>query len=250
MGVSPVSSGQRSMLRVVSAALPEDRCALLLAAVGEADAGTAGTGASVLLDDVAAVDVSEVWWWSAAALRGRCNELLHGPVAIDLDQSWVRHQPAPSPGLDGYRPHSWHQDGALHFDFLAHAGTVLPAGELLPMVTCWIALTRCGVDAPGLELVAKPAGEMLAPLDLRDDVVDVRWPDAQRLHPILAAGDAIVFTGEVLHRTFVTSAMTQSRTSVELRCFAADAIPDRVREDRFVVPQPSAETPAWRGPSG
>ena len=226
------------MLRVVSAALPADRYALLLAAVGEAVAGTTRTGASVLLDDVAAVDVSEVWWWLAAALRERCNALLHGPIAIDLDQSWVRHQPATSPGQNGYRRHSWHQDGALHFDFSAHAGTVLPADELLPMVTCWIVLTPCGADAPGLELVAEPVGELLAPLDLRDEVVDARWPDAQRLRPILAAGDAVVFTGEVLHRTFVTSAMTQSRTSVELRCFLAGAMPDRVRKDRFVVPQP------------
>jgi hypothetical protein len=39
----------------------------------------------------------------------------------------------------------------------------------------------------------------------------------------------------VVHRTHVSAAMTQTRTSIELRCFRADAIPDRIARDEFVV---------------
>ena len=110
---------------------------------------------------------------------------------------------------------------------------------VLRMVTCWVALTPRGIDAPGLELVADHVGRMLSPTQLTDAAVEQHWPTSRRTRPALEAGDVVVFTGDVLHRTHVTSAMTPTRTSIELRGFHGDAIPGRLAHDEFVaVPAP------------
>ena len=53
--------------------------------------------------------------------------------------------------------------------------------------------------------------------------------------PVDESGDALLFRGDVLHRTHVTPRMTRDRTSIELRFFAADRIPERLRGDQFVT---------------
>ena len=99
--------------------------------------------------------------------------------------------------------------------------------------------TTCGVDAPGLELVSDRVGRVLSPAQLADGAVERRWLTSRRTQPTLVAGDALVFSGDVLHRTHLSASMTHTRTSIELRCFAADAIPDRIAHDEFVaVPGP------------
>lgn len=168
-------------------------------------------------------------------VRELCTDVVGGAVVIDLDQSWIRHQPAPADDPAGRHPHRWHQDGALRFDFLAAAGSEPSSAALLRMATCWIALTPCGIDAASLELVSRPIDRLLAPTELREEVVAGQWPEPERVRPVFAPGDVAVFTGDVLHRTHVTPAMVRSRTSLELRCFPADAIPPRLRGDRFLV---------------
>ncbi len=134
-----------------------------------------------------------------------------------------------------HHPHSWHQDGALGFEFAPTGVVAIPDDALLRMVTCWVTLVRCGVEAPGLELVNDRVDRMLSPSQLADGAVEQRWPTSRRIRPALETGDALVFSGDVLHRTHVSAAMTKTRTSIELRCFAADAIPDRIARDEFVA---------------
>jgi hypothetical protein len=158
-------------------------------------------------------------------------------LALDVDQCWIRRQYAPARAPPGHAPHSWHQDGALGFDFLAPPAD----GEtLLSMLTCWIALTPCGADAPGIEFVdAERDG--LEPCDaLADAAVRSRHAGSELQRPILAAGDALVFGGGVLHHTHVAATMTRDRTSLELRFFpGAEAPPARLRVDRFLtLPRP------------
>lgn len=205
-------------------------------AVGDG-ADWSASSSSLRLRGVAEIEPDEVWrivWRDP--LRSACAALLGRRLVCDLDQAWVRRQYAPAHAPPLHHPHVWHQDGALGFDFLTHAGQPFPADALLEMVTAWIALVPCGVDAPGLELVAQPPGAMLTPTELMADRVDARFaPD--RLHrPALAAGDALVFRGDILHRTHVAPAMTRDRTSLELRFFAADRIPARLRGERFSRP--------------
>ena len=182
----------------------------------------------------AAMSVADVWSALAASVRDRCADVL-GRIAIDADQCWVRRQYAPASAPPRHRPHSWHQDGALGFDFFQHGAAPIPVDALLHMLTCWITLVPCGVDAPGLELITDRVDRVLSPTQLAETAIDQWWPTSRRVQPELQAGDALVFGGDVLHRTHVSAAMPHTRTSIELRCFRADAIPDRIAGDEFVA---------------
>jgi hypothetical protein len=158
-----------------------------------------------------------------------------GPLtACDVDQCWVRRQYAPRHAPAHHAPHSWHQDGALKFDFVAHVGRPAPPDALLEMLTCWIALTPCGDDAPGLEFVGETVPQLLAPQELTAEQVGSRYPVAAFHRPTMNAGDALLLRGDTLHRTHVAPSMTRDRTSLELRFFRAQPLPERLRGDRFV----------------
>ena len=176
---------------------------------------------SMRLGHIAGIDAAAIL--AAAfgeALAGLCRRELGANVACLADECWARRQYPLAGYPRGHAAHSWHQDGALGFDFPAFADRPLPPDALLPMVTCWIALTACGDDAPGLEL-AGPCRHELLPLDALSEA-RVRASVAARDGdcPVLAPGDAIVFGGGLLHRTHVTPAMTRTRTSIELRFVA------------------------------
>jgi hypothetical protein len=163
------------------------------------------------------------------------TEELQGCGACNLDQAWIRRQYAPQHYPPLHAPHRWHQDGALGFDFLAYPDGKFPSDALLPMVTCWIALGSCGVDAPGLEIVRRRIQGLLAPAELADESVRGRFAPAEFWRPELEGGDAIVFRGDILHRTHVMPSMQKDRTSIELRFFAAENLPKRLQGDRFLL---------------
>ncbi len=132
-----------------------------------------------------------------------------GADRLLASQCWVRH---------GDPAHHWHQDGALHHDFRAAAAP-------LPLWTCWIALTRCGDDAPGLEWIDAPAPALLlAPPELADAALRARFPAVCR--PVCAPGDAVWFDGARIHRTAVAG--PRRRTSIELRFVPAGPLPARL----------------------
>ena len=146
-----------------------------------------------------------------------------GPAPwCNLAQSWLRH---------GRPPHSWHQDGALRHDFLAHAGHPAPADAALTLWTLWIALTPCGEDAPSLQWAEAPAAGLLSPEELQHDALVQRHGAAALPHAVLRPGDALLFGGLCVHRTHLTAEMTQSRASLEMRFFRADSLPARVAGD-------------------
>ena len=171
-----------------------------------------------------------------SALMARLTAALGPSIALLIDHCWVRHQPAPRQRASGQTPHGWHQDGALAFDFASPSpGRAAP----LPMLTCWLPLTDCGTDAPSVAWVGLPLNPLLMPEDLRDTAVEGRCtaarPPMQTCHAVLSAGDALLFGGGLLHRTHATAAMTQARTSVELRWLAADAVPPRLAGGRIAM---------------
>ena len=101
------------------------------------------------------------------------------------------------------------------------------------MITSWITLDSCGVDAPGLEFVTRSLHRLLKPAELVDDSVRATFSASEFWQPSLAPGDALLFAGDILHRTHVSSSMTSDRTSLELRFFP-DRIPERLKDHRFV----------------
>lgn len=190
---------------------------------------TASSLTLAALDEEAGHDVERALVTSEP-LHGFLSALHGGAFAVDLDQAWLRRQYAPSRYPLGHAPHSWHQDGALGHDFGAPAEE--PSG-LLPLVTCWVPLTPAGADAPGLEILATRLEELLAPDELTEAAVSRRFGDEGSWTPRLSPGDVLLFGGDTLHRTHVTAAMTEDRTSVELRTFRAGFVPPRLAGDRF-----------------
>lgn len=171
-------------------------------------------------------------------IRSSCRELINavlgGTAVCSVHHSWIRRQYAPDNCPLGCAPHSWHQDGALRFDFLAHGNGPFAPDALLNMVTCWIPLTPCGDQAPGLELVTQRQPGLLPPVELTEPRVRERFAPDTFWRPVMEPGDALLFGGDILHRTHVTPAMTHDRTSIELRFFPADQIPRRLHGDRFM----------------
>lgn len=185
------------------------------------------------------LDPAEVLCTVAAAPVGAALEAALGPSPwCNLSQSWLRH---------GRPAHSWHQDGALRHDFMAHWGQPGPADALLELRTLWITLTPgCGREAPGLQWVDAERPELVLPTELTAEAVAARFGEASFRHAELEPGDALLFDGHLLHRTHLTPAMTQPRLSLELRFFRAEALPARVAGDvglRLTSPLPDPGAP-------
>lgn len=159
-------------------------------------------------------------------------------ILCDFDQAWIRKQYAPHLYPPKHAPHGWHQDGALGFDFLATNNQQQDMETLLPTVTCWIALTQCGVDAPGLEFFSQTIESLLLPEELNSHSINSRFSVDSFYTPQMDAGDALIFQGGTLHRTHVVKTMQSNRTSVELRFVCQHNIPQRLSGDDF-IPMPN-----------
>jgi hypothetical protein len=166
------------------------------------------------------------------AVAGAVAARLGAAALCNVDQCFLRRQHAPARRPPGSRPHSWHQDGALGHDF----GLAPQAdGGLLPMLTCWIALVRCGAGhAPALQWTRRVPAGLLGPPQLTDEAVQAAY-GAHGIDgtPLLEPGDALLFDGALLHRTHATPSMLHDRASFELRFFPG--VPPRLAGQRFTA---------------
>lgn len=114
----------------------------------------------------------------------------------------------------------WHQDGAF-------------LGEDVAAFNCWIALTRCGVDAPGLDIVPRRFDHLLEAgskdayfkWSLSDDDVRIAADGVPLARPVFQAGDALLFDHRLAHRTATSPTMTMERHAIEAWFFAPSAFP-------------------------
>jgi Phytanoyl-CoA dioxygenase (PhyH) len=117
---------------------------------------------------------------------------------------------------------NWHQDGAF-------------LGRDVRSLNLWLALSPCGVDAPGLDIVPQRFDEIL-PTGTEGALFD--WsvsptvvedaaggPDAI-VRPEFGPGDALLFDHMFLHRTGVSPGMTRERWAIESWFFAPSSYPD------------------------
>jgi Phytanoyl-CoA dioxygenase (PhyH) len=117
---------------------------------------------------------------------------------------------------------NWHQDGAF-------------LGRHVRSLNLWLALSPCGTDAPGLDIVPQRFDRILATgtegalfdWSVSPDVVSeaAGGPDAV-LHPEFSPGDALLFDHLFLHRTGITPGMTRERWAIETWFFAPSTYPD------------------------
>jgi hypothetical protein len=116
----------------------------------------------------------------------------------------------------------WHQDGA----FLGGAGA--------RTVNLWVALTACGEDAPGLEIVPWRLNEIVPPgthgsifeWSVGEGKVSELAGDRPLVSPRYAPGDAMLFDHLCLHRTGVRPGMVRGRYALETGMFAPSTYPD------------------------
>lgn len=113
----------------------------------------------------------------------------------------------------------WHQDGAFLGD---HVGSF----------NFWLSLSRCGRDAPGLDIMPKRVDEVLTPGEgaqfdwsLSDEAVHDASAGEPIVCPDFEAGDALLFDHRLVHRTAASDDMTRSRYAIESWFFAPSAYP-------------------------
>jgi hypothetical protein len=115
----------------------------------------------------------------------------------------------------------WHQDGAF-----------LGAG--IRALNVWVALTDCGVDAPGMDLVPRRfeavqetgTGGAIFDWAVGPDVVAELSAEAPVVRPHFRAGDAMLFDDLYLHRTALDPSMTRPRHAIESWFFAPSDYPE------------------------
>lgn len=123
-----------------------------------------------------------------------------------------------SPGGDA----DWHQDGAF-------------LGEDIRAMNVWLALTDCGRDAPGMDIVTRrldgviETGTEGARFDwsVSPRKVEELLGDERPLRPAFRAGDVLLFDELFLHQTANGPEMTHDRYAVETWCFGPSSYPHK-----------------------
>lgn len=151
--------------------------------------------------------------YAQIGLRRVVADYLQDRPVLSANKCTLRHVRLES-GTD------WHQDGAF-------------LGRGIRALNVWVALTDCGVDAPGLDLVPTrlddvlPTGTGGAIFDwaVGPDLVDGLKDRAPVLRPAFRAGDVMLFDELFLHRTAIDASMTRRRYAIEAWFFAPSAYP-------------------------
>jgi hypothetical protein len=126
-------------------------------------------------------------------------------------------------------PHAtggWHQDAAVY-------------GKTAETLNVWVAVSRCGDVAPGLEmfprrleeLVGTRGGEGVDEFAALTDEVALLTGEVAPARPTFEAGDAAVFDQLLLHQTAASSEFTEMRYGFESWFFAPSTYPD---PDRWI----------------
>jgi hypothetical protein len=115
---------------------------------------------------------------------------------------------------------NWHQDGAF-------------LGADVRTLNLWLCLSRCGADAPGLDILPRRLDGVL---ETGTDGALFDWSVSPNLVaglsertpvicPRFEAGDALLFDHLFLHRTAVGPEMTRERHAIETWFFAPSSYP-------------------------
>ncbi|MEJ7583565.1 MAG: hypothetical protein WKF43_05615 [Acidimicrobiales bacterium] len=120
-------------------------------------------------------------------------------------------------------PGNWHQDGSF-------------LGREVSTIDMWVALSECGRDAPGLDIVPHRFEDLLdtgpdTVVIAHDTVLEaIEELDVGVVSPEFQPGDVLFFDHAFLHRTAIAPGMTRERYALETwffapSCYPADQIP-------------------------
>ncbi|MEQ1785562.1 MAG: phytanoyl-CoA dioxygenase family protein [Acidimicrobiales bacterium] len=113
----------------------------------------------------------------------------------------------------------WHQDGSF-------------LGDYVGAFNVWLSLSRCGRDAPGLDIVPRRV-DRVVPSDeesrfdwsLSDAAVLASAEGTPIVRPEFEAGDALLFDHLLVHQTATAPEMTRPRHAIESWFFTPSAYP-------------------------
>lgn len=115
----------------------------------------------------------------------------------------------------------WHQDGAF-------------LGRHVHAVNVWVALSHCGVEASGLDILPRrtdgilPTGTHGAIFDwcIGDGVVDEARNGLPIATPAFAPGDVMIFDQLLVHKTGLPAGRTKTRWAIESWFFGTSSYPE------------------------
>jgi len=149
--------------------------------------------------------------------RSRLTEMIAGylgePVAVSAEKCTLRKA---DPSTSG----AWHQDGNFMGDVRS--------------LNVWLSLSRCGDEAPGLDLVPKRVDHLLeagtegAALSyvITQEKVEEAAGDAGIVRPIFEPGDVLLFDDLFIHQTGSDPSMPNPRYAIESWFFGASGFPE------------------------
>jgi hypothetical protein len=169
-------------------------------------------GGGVLAVDAPMLTFQITELFAAAGLPALVRDYL-GEPALTTAQKTTLRKAAPSV------PGGWHQDGKF----------MGPVRSL----NLWLALSRCGDVAPGLDIVPRRIDHHViaqtdeAPLDyvVSQRMAEAAAGDRPILRPIFEPGDALFFDELFLHKTGSDPDMPKSRFAIENWFFGASGFP-------------------------
>jgi len=114
----------------------------------------------------------------------------------------------------------WHQDGYV-------------LGEDTRTLNVWVALSHCGDEAPGLDVVPRRMDRFVEtavapPLDfiVAQETIDELSAETPIVRPTFEAGDALIFDQFLLHQTGWGPGLTKPRYGLECWFFCPSTYPD------------------------
>ena len=151
-----------------------------------------------------------------AGIRRAAADYLGERPAFSMNKAVLRRSP---PGTGS----AWHQDGAF-------------LGKDIRTLNVWLALNRCGDEAPGLDVVPRRLDHVV---DTGTEGAVFVWSVSDRLveeimegeptsRPVFQPGDALLFDHLCLHRTGTDPAMSKVRYATETWHFAPSAYPEKL----------------------
>jgi hypothetical protein len=169
-------------------------------------------GGGVLASDSPLLSFELVELFAAGGISQLASAYLGEPALISLQKTTLRKA---EPRVGG----AWHQDGAF----------MGPVRSL----NLWLALSRCGDEAPGLDIVPRRLDYLVtrkteeAVFDMQVSQTKAREAAAEVgiLRPIFEPGDALLFDEMFLHQTGSDPSMPKARFAVECWFFGGSSFP-------------------------
>ena len=169
-------------------------------------------GGGVLAPDAPMVACEMLDLFASAGLSHLVADYLGERPLLSLQKTTLRKATPDVPG-------AWHQDGKFMGDVRA--------------LNLWLSLSRCGDEAPGLDLVPRRL-DHLVDTETDEAVLAYQVSTAQAekaagdkpiFRPIFEPGDALLFDEMFLHQTASDPSMPRPRYAIESWFFGASAFP-------------------------